>query len=164
MRNSWLPRLVLGMLLLATSSALSAEEKTDDIAKNTVEKLLKQIKEKNVKEVMKIVDVPFYWDSKPNPHLLKTKEGVEGRWKGLLTESEDLEKVEFTIKETLTLDKYVDSTGKKLSTEEEKILTELLGGEHRIYRTRMKWGERDVILSFGVRVKDKKGTVVGVFR
>lgn len=164
MRNPGWAVLVVGMGLLATTVTMSAEEKTDDIAKKAVENFFTVLKSKKVDEMMKIVDVPFYWLSEPRPIVWKTTADLKEAFHGFMTETPGLAKAEMTIQDTLTLDKYVDSTGKKLSAEDEKQLTELLGKEHRIYRTRMKIGENAVTLSFGVRVKDKKGTVVGVFR
>lgn len=146
----------LAMVLVGTAAlawvgtvAQEKADKADTLAKEATVQFAEAMKAENIEAVMKIVDIPFFWDGVKN---IKDREELKEAFAEVFAEK-DLTQLEYTIKEIHTVAKVLENFSEK----ERKLLREVVDKDDRIV---LVWTKRDGI-AVVVRIRQGKAKVVG---
>lgn len=164
MKSNWWIDLLAMIGIMASVSCAIAEDKNDDIAKKAVEEFNKALNTKKVAEVMKTIDVPFYFH---NSGLDDSKEYIQEHWNEVLRGARNYLTLKIKIKEVTTFEKLRQKEWKDLSEEGEKEIVKiekLLGKDHRILKAEFQFDDGTWEPKIAVRITNGKGIVVGLFR
>ncbi len=144
--------LAVSGLALARGSAAAKEErdKADIQAKEVAAQFMKAMKAEDSQAVMKVVEVPFFWDGKKN---IKDRQEMERNFARVF-EEKDLTQIEYTIKAVHTFGKLPENL---LNEKDKGLLKEVLDKDDRIVLVALK---RDG-LAIMVRFREGKAKVVG---
>lgn len=153
--------LVAAAALAGIATGVAAQEKgdkTDTVAKETVEQFFKAFKAKDLDGLMKTVDVPFCREGGRN---IDKRDDLKQLLQKAL-DVRDPSKDTLVIKLVTTLPKFEASEG-KFTDNERKAVEEVLGKDHRVVK--VEWnrseGGKSMYLIF-VRLEKGKAKVVGM--
>jgi hypothetical protein len=141
-------------------------DKRDGQAKDAAEEFVKAISKANIEQVMKIVDVPFYFGAaEEDRETIKDRDSLKKKLEATLRPDPVEYKVVAissfgSLPEALFHDLLPKETDETLFTQgDQKLLKEILKKEDRVVFFMI---ERDVLWAVAVRAQDRKAKVLGV--
>lgn len=137
---------------VGAGSRADEAEKANAQAREVVEKLAKAVKAKDIDAVMKIVDVPFFWDGKKT---IKDRDDLRKEIVGVFAEK-DFSEVTLEVKEVFT----VEVVQGKLKEKERELLKDVVTKDDRVVLLGTNM-DKDKVAVF-VRLRDGKARVVGI--
>jgi hypothetical protein len=161
----WLMLAASGLLWCGAGAA-RAGDKNAELAKKAVDAFAKGVVARDVKAVMKTVDVP--WCDNLNldsTKLIAKTDELQKRLDKLINGAQQIPaKVVLDFKTVLTYDKVLEKFGKGLPEEERKILDQVLKKTDYVLGVEIKSPEGEVLaqLTFLVGMRGSEAKVVGL--
>jgi len=149
---------MLVLAALATflcAPAVRAQDKTEAQVKEVVGQFTKAVKGKDIVNLMRVQEVPFFFDGKRN---ITELDELRKLWTGVL-EKKDLAQAEFQIEEIQVFEKAQE----RFSEKERELLKDVMKKDDRVVRLSvLQKGKTTEGLRLLVRLKDGKAKIVGL--